>query len=154
MNTTLNQMGWVITSIARQIQHQKDTPMHVSYLFNAYLYMVEFSHMQLDAAFIQQLAKIACPNIINNHMYRTVPVSFDGIVGGAKPEHIARQMNLLLQMQNDMTPEEFYQRFQEIHPFQDGNGRIGFLLYSFLKNRKEDVENGHIHLFQPPEFKK
>ena len=33
-----------------------------------------------------------------------------------------------------MTPEEAYKEFQIIHPFEDGNGRVGKIIYNKLKN--------------------
>lgn len=34
--------------------------------------------------------------------------------------------------ESDMTPNEFYQNLMWIHPFKDGNGRMGALVYNIL----------------------
>jgi len=40
---------------------------------------------------------------------------------------------LLMQLvEADISPAEWYQEFQRIHPFLDGNGRVGALIYNKL----------------------
>jgi len=37
-----------------------------------------------------------------------------------------------------LTPIEFYKEFELIHPFRDGNGRVGKIIYSWLLGRLHD----------------
>ena len=67
-------------------------------------------------------------------------------VGGnptAKPKDVAKEMKLLLKEYNAKKEKtlqeiiEFHYRFEKIHPFQDGNGRVGRLIMF-----KECLRNG------------
>lgn len=78
-------------------------------------------------------------------------------VGGAEtcpPEEVHVQMRALLKAYNAKKARSFediidlHQRFEEIHPFQDGNGRVGRLVLF-----KECLANGHVPFIITEELK-
>ena len=52
-------------------------------------------------------------------------------------EEVPKLMNILFSDLSNLTPEEFYKALLLIHPFEDGNGRTGKILYAWLKGELE-----------------
>lgn len=50
-----------------------------------------------------------------------------------RPEEVEHRLGKLLAFRN-ISPLEFYIEFEEIHPFADGNGRVGKILLNWLNN--------------------
>ena len=113
--------------------------------------------------FINQACILTLFKLVNHNLgmeFRKTEVTFlsddgAGTHYGLKPEFIERQLQLLIDAWNEevvrgednITPEEFYQQFEEIHPCEDGNGRVGAILYNCMKASLFDP----IH---PPAFKR
>lgn len=78
-------------------------------------------------------------------------------VGGndtTAPEDVSREITSLLQAYNSISRPtfedilDFHHRFESIHPFQDGNGRVGRLIMF-----RECLHNGHVPFIITDELK-
>ena len=85
--------------------------------------------------------------------YRNVPAHFkDPTLNGLDPDLIPRAMEQLCEaIAAGMDADEVYQSFEEIHPFTDGNGRIGHLLWKVVLVQQGDTDA--FQLGAPPQFK-
>jgi Uncharacterized conserved protein len=85
--------------------------------------------------------------------YKRLPNEIGGIETSL-PEDVHREMKMLLKGYNDKKNKTFedildlHQRFETIHPFQDGNGRVGRLVMF-----KECLANGFVPFIITEELK-
>lgn len=87
--------------------------------------------------FIKRLGAIVKPQ--NEKGFRQTPVVFANGDSGISHNQIERVLKLLISAINGLTADEFYIEFEKIHPFEDGNGRVGAILWNLLSNNADPV---------------
>lgn len=127
----------IVDFCARECVLQRSGELSVSRMVQAWSWAIDrFGPMPrprpIDVPFVMQLGRILEPEKVGG--WRKTPVTaVDGVtVIGAHPRDIARQVELLLEAQRRLEPAEVYRLFEEIHPFVDGNGRCGQILFNYL----------------------
>ena len=70
--------------------------------------------------------------VINERGYRQVPVLVRGRMA-APWRNIHSAMEKLWEYGGDLPPQQFYYEFEVLHPFRDGNGRLGAIIYNWLR---------------------
>lgn len=86
----------------------------------------------------------------NENGYRHVPVTFARGGTALAPEVVPRAMESFSEAyaESRLTPTEAYTEFEKIHPLEDGNGRLGDLLWKIAITR----ETGRWPELLPPDI--
>jgi hypothetical protein len=141
----------IVTYIRESCERQNaTTPEDFINMTLAYCFVV-YGVMPIDSSACDNLTNLEALGFlvdpVNVNGYRTVPVVFDDGSSAPSAHDVPRLMDQLMERgaEQDITHDEWYQEFERIHPFQDGNGRVGSLFWNMLHKRLGDP----IH---PPEY--
>lgn len=133
----------IVKHCALECMRQQSGEFSVSFMFDAWVFTVneQFLFRPLDETksfvptieFICTLAELVDP-VKNSGKYnfREIPVTINGVDLIPVTDFHSNLTTLIKNGWFHENAEEFYFAFEKIHPFIDGNGRVGNILFNLL----------------------
>jgi Fic/DOC family protein len=134
----------VIRWAADECERQQSGEQSVVWMLNGWLFAVKRSAGLVSREDVLHLAGVVEPRHNTGRGFRRVNVRVGfGVKGSWRS--VPRQMANLIDARERLTPDEWYREYEEIHPFKDGNGRTGSILWNWMRGTVLSPE-------APPDF--
>lgn len=127
----------IVAYCAEEVRRQGDTPWHVYKMLEAWRIAQHLKALDypITHGVIRELGSYVDEE--NENGYRKIMVTVGGRIAPT-PIEIHARLSDLINRQNEISANQFYFEFELIHPFADGNGRTGKILFNYLLNQLDD----------------
>lgn len=147
----------IVHFCAEEVERQQRGPIQVAWMVDAWEYArLEYGKAKsarrrvwgappLGHWVIQHAAHLIEHEANTEGQWRSVGVRVGDRICPAVNELPGLMSRWSLNLTRGMGPDEAYKEFEMIHPFRDGNGRVGKIIYNWLRGTLDDPQ-------MPPNF--
>lgn len=122
----------IVTYCSEEVRRQGRGPIQVGNMVDAWMYAVDVLDEDSlpNTNTIIKLGNLVEPTVNSHVRFRNLNVRV-GMHIAPDFSTVTAKMHRFCDHIEDMTAEEAYFEFEYIHPFQDGNGRVGKIIYNW-----------------------
>lgn len=136
----------IVTFCAEEVERQGRGPVQVAWMVEAWMYAAARTFRGAEDPTRRLLQMLG--HLVERENNKETWRQFNVRVGRHVCPNVAEVPDLMVRWIRNlraMTPEEAYKELMEIHPFVDGNGRVGKIVYNALKGTLDKPQ-------MPPNF--